>query len=131
MITANTRKTRKLFRTSKGSSTPHLPHQPRLPQLMTLHSLLTRKQHRWPIRKVKVESLIAFVPLSEEDSSKFLLSSHATTPLDPNPSKVLHTISPTIMAAITHDEGLSGFRYIPSQVETTGQFCNYLRYPRL
>jgi len=47
--------------------------------------------------------LSSFSPLTEEEVSKLLLSSHPTTyPLDPIPSHLLQAISPTLLPALTH-----------------------------
>ncbi|XDV14498.1 hypothetical protein PO909_014740 [Leuciscus waleckii] len=47
--------------------------------------------------------LSSFSLLSEEEVSTLLLSSHPTTcPLDPIPSHLLQTISPTLLPALTH-----------------------------
>ncbi|XDV10891.1 hypothetical protein PO909_000002 [Leuciscus waleckii] len=47
--------------------------------------------------------LSSFSPLTEEEVSTLLLSSHPTTcPLDPIPSHLLQAISPTLLPALTH-----------------------------
>jgi len=47
--------------------------------------------------------LSSFSPLTEEEMSKLLLSSHPTTcPLDPIPSLLLQAISPKLLPALTH-----------------------------
>ncbi len=55
-----------------------------------------------PTRSTAQTPIFSFCPLTEAEVSK-LLSSHPTTcPLDPIPSHLLQTISPTLLPALTH-----------------------------
>ncbi|KAI2667016.1 hypothetical protein H4Q32_029354 [Labeo rohita] len=46
--------------------------------------------------------LFSFCPLSEAEVSKFLSSHPTTCPLDPIPSHLIQSISPTLLPALTH-----------------------------
>ncbi len=92
----------------------HLP--PLLSQLMTLQLFFTEKtkaissqfsppltQNLQSTRSTAQTPIFSFCPITEAEVSKLLLSSHPTTcPLDPIPSHLLQTISPTLLPALTH-----------------------------